>query len=44
MSIPKFDPARAVEITKPKYGSAYCIGGRLVLTAAHLFNGVGSSC
>jgi hypothetical protein len=44
MSIPKFDPARAVEITKPKYGSAYCIGGRLVLTAAHLFNGIGSSC
>lgn len=28
----------------PKYGSAYRIGGRLVLTAAHLLNETGSIC
>ncbi len=36
MSSPKFEPARAIEITYPQYGSAYRIGGRLVLTCAHL--------
>ena len=34
--IPQFQPGRAVEILSPYYGSAYRIGGRLVLTAAHL--------
>ena len=33
------DPRRAVEITGPSYGSGYRIGGRLVLTARHLFAG-----
>jgi hypothetical protein len=41
----QFEPGRAVEITFPKYGSGYRIGGRLVLTAAHLLPiSVGSSC
>jgi len=35
--MPAFDSKRAVEILAPKYGSGYRIGGRLVLTAAHLF-------
>ena len=39
------DPRRPVEIVRPKSGSAYRIGGRLVLTARHLFpDGVGSYC
>jgi len=33
------DPKRAVEITGPRYGSGYRIGGRLVLTARHLLTG-----
>jgi CHASE2 domain-containing sensor protein len=32
-----FESKRAVEILTPNYGSGYRIGGRLVLTAAHLF-------
>lgn len=41
----RFEPERAVEIVGPTYGSGYRIGGRLVLTAAHLFPaGVGSAC
>ncbi len=40
-----FEPVRAVEIVGPGYGSGYRIGGRLVLTAKHLFpDGAGSSC
>jgi len=42
--IRKFEPGRALEVIKPKYGSAYRIGGRLVLTAAHLLSEVDSSC
>ena len=37
MTCRRFEPERAVEITGPAYGSGYRIGGRLVLTAAHLF-------
>lgn len=33
----RLDPKRAIEITSPGYGSGYRIGGRLVLTASHLF-------
>ncbi|MBE7385146.1 MAG: tetratricopeptide repeat protein [Leptolyngbya sp. SIO1E4] len=44
MSIRQFEPSRAVEVIAPRYGSGYCIGGRLVLTAAHLLGDVGSSC
>lgn len=41
----RFEPERAVEIVGPTYGSGYRIGGRLVLTAVHLFPaGVGSAC
>ena len=41
----RFEPERAVEIVGPAYGSGYRIGGRLVLTAAHLFPaGAGSAC
>jgi tetratricopeptide (TPR) repeat protein len=36
--MPKFHPDHAVEIVAPKYGSAYRIGGRLVLTCKHLFD------
>ena len=32
----QFEPDRALELISPEYGSAYRIGGRLVLTAAHL--------
>jgi|GEM_PF-6629517 len=39
-----FEPARALEVIAPKYGSAYRIGGRLVLTCAHLVAEVGSGC
>jgi tetratricopeptide (TPR) repeat protein len=39
-----FEPGRAVEIVAPKYGSAYRIGGRLVLTCAHVLFEVGSQC
>jgi len=42
--IREFEPGRALEVIKPKYGSAYRIGGRLVLTAAHLLDEVGSGC
>jgi len=34
----KFQPNHAVEIVAPKYGSAYRIGGRLLLTCKHLFD------
>ena len=45
MACRRFEPERAVEIVGPTYGSGYRIGGRLVLTAAHLFpTGVGSVC
>ena len=45
MACRRFEPERAVEIVGPAYGSGYRIGGRLVLTAAHLFPaGVGSAC
>lgn len=37
MSTRNFDPTRAVEIISSRYGSGYRIGGRLVLTSAHLF-------
>jgi len=40
----EFEPGRALEVIQPKYGSAYRIGGRLVLTAAHLLSEVDSSC
>jgi hypothetical protein len=41
----RFEPEQAVEITGPAYGSGYRVGGRLVLTAAHLFPaGVGNGC
>ncbi|HEY9699062.1 MAG TPA: serine protease [Trichocoleus sp.] len=40
----QFEPSRAVEVIFPHYGSAYRIGGRLVLTAAHLLSEVGSVC
>jgi len=40
----QFEPRRALEVIYPKYGSAYRIGGRLVLTAAHLLNEDGSRC
>jgi hypothetical protein len=36
--MPKFHPDHAVEIVAPEYGSAYRIGGRLVLTCKHLFD------
>lgn len=44
MSIRKFEPNRAIEIIAPRYGSGYRIGGKLVLTAAHLLGDVGSEC
>jgi hypothetical protein len=45
MALRNFEPKLAVEIIKPKYGSGYRIGGRLVLTAKHLFrNGENSGC
>ena len=42
----QLEPKRAVEVIFPRYGSAYRIGGRLVLTSAHLLNEleVGSEC
>jgi hypothetical protein len=40
----EFEPGRALEVIQPKYGSAYRVGGRLVLTAAHLLSEVDSSC
>ena len=36
--MPKFHPDHAVEIVAPKYGSAYRIGGSLLLTCKHLFD------
>jgi hypothetical protein len=36
-----FRPDNAVEITSPRYGTGYRIGGRLVLTCTHLFDGYG---
>lgn len=40
----QFEIWRAVEVLEPHYGSAYQIGGRLVLTAAHIVGDVGSKC
>jgi Trypsin-like peptidase domain/NACHT domain len=43
--IRQFEPnLRALEVRSPRFGSAYRIGGRLVLTAAHLLDEVGSVC
>jgi len=36
MPLRQFQPRRAIEVLSPKYGSAYRIGGRLILTAKHL--------
>ncbi|WP_249263494.1 NB-ARC domain-containing protein, partial [Microcystis aeruginosa] len=36
--MPQFQPDRALEIVAPKYGTAYRIGGRLLLTCRHLFD------
>ncbi|TRV67659.1 MAG: trypsin-like serine protease, partial [Microcystis panniformis Mp_MB_F_20051200_S6D] len=36
--MPQFQPDRALEIVAPKYGSAYRIGGHLLLTCKHLFD------
>lgn len=44
MGTRQFEPGRAVEVINPNYGSAYRIGGSLVLTAAHLVMAVGSDC
>ena len=50
MSIRGFQPGRAVEVivardsSNDDYGSGYRIGGRLVLTTAHLLDAVGSYC
>ena len=45
MPLQTIDPKRAVEIISPSHGSGYQIGGRLVLTAKHLFtDGTDSSC
>lgn len=47
MALRQFEPKRAVEVivnSKPSHGSGYRIGGRLVLTAAHLLDDVGSAC
>jgi hypothetical protein len=40
----KFDAGLAVEITEPNPGSACLIGGRLMLTSAHVVGDVGSGC
>ena len=42
MTVTDFLPHYAVEICGPKHGSGYRIGGRLVLTSAHLFSSLGS--
>jgi hypothetical protein len=34
----QFQPDRALEIVAPEYGTAYRIGGRLLLTCRHLFD------
>ena len=44
MSSRQFEPWRALEVMQPEYGSAYRLGGRLVLTAAHLVANVGTNC
>ena len=36
--MPQFQPDCALEIVAPKYGTAYRIGGRLLLTCRHLFD------
>ncbi|MFM6664233.1 MAG: NB-ARC domain-containing protein [Microcystis panniformis] len=41
--MPQFQPDRALEIVAPKYGTAYRIGGRLLLTCRHLFDN-GNDC
>ena len=42
MTVTEFLPSHSVEICSPTCGSGYRIGGRLVLTAAHLFTALGS--
>jgi hypothetical protein len=42
MTVTEFLPHYSVEICGPKHGSGYRIGGRLVLTAAHLFTELGT--
>ena len=42
MTVTEFLPHYSVEICGPSHGSGYRIGGRLVLTAAHLFTALGS--
>jgi hypothetical protein len=44
MPIKNFEPSRAVEIRANRYGTGYRIGGRLILTAAHLVDQTGSIC
>lgn len=44
MATQQFEPSRAIEIMFPRYGTGYRIGGRLVLTAAHLLDEVESGC
>ncbi|MGB3310536.1 MAG: HEAT repeat domain-containing protein [Nodosilinea sp.] len=44
MPIRQFEPSRAIEVIAPRYGSGYRLGGGLVITAAHLLDGVGSDC
>jgi energy-coupling factor transporter ATP-binding protein EcfA2 len=51
MSVRQFEPNRAIEVIFTRadstkvYGSGYCIGGGLVLTAKHLLKGgVGADC
>ncbi len=44
MAIQQFEPGRSIEIMSPSYGSGYRLGGRLVLTAAHLVAEVGAAC
>jgi hypothetical protein len=40
-----FDPRRAVQVTAPRYGTGSRIGGRLVLTSAHLLSArIGAPC
>ncbi|MGB5595352.1 MAG: HEAT repeat domain-containing protein, partial [Crocosphaera sp.] len=42
--MPNFKPSHAIEIVAPKYGSAYRIGGRLLLTCGHLFDSNNNDC
>jgi tetratricopeptide (TPR) repeat protein len=44
MAVQQFEPKRSVEISSSSYGTGYRIGGRLVLTAAHLLADKGATC